>query len=153
MNPDFLSVDDVLQIHADQIARYGGSEGVRDLGLLESAAAQPMAQFGDQFLHRDLFEMAAALHFSLTNNHAFVNGNKRTALAAAVLFLKINGHFIDQPSTQALVDVTLAVAAGSATKNDVAAVFRDLASRTSKAGGSRWRRWIDSFLRFLRLAC
>jgi len=62
LNPEFLDIDDVLEIHAIQIAEHGGSEGLRDRGLLESAIAQPMAQFGGQFLHQDLFEMAAALH-------------------------------------------------------------------------------------------
>jgi death-on-curing protein len=60
MAPTFLSLDEVLEIHCDQIARYGGAAGVRDLGLLQSALAQPPAAFGGQFLHADLSEMAAA---------------------------------------------------------------------------------------------
>ncbi len=98
MNPEFLDVDYVLEIHAGQIAEHGGSEGVRDMGVLESAVAQPMAQFGGQFLNHDLFEMAAALHFSLVLNHPFVDGNKRTALLATLTFLDINGSPIEYPS-------------------------------------------------------
>jgi death on curing protein len=71
LKPEFLDVEDVLEIHTGQIAENGGSEGVRDTGLLESAIAQPMAQFRGQFLNHDLFEMAAARHFSLILNHPF----------------------------------------------------------------------------------
>ena len=78
----FLDADDVLEIHAAQLAEHGGSEGLRDRGLLESAIAQPTASFGGEFLHQDIFEIAAALHFSLVSNHPFVDGNKRTALVA-----------------------------------------------------------------------
>ena len=67
MNPEFLDVDDVLELHALQIAAHGGSAGLRDRALLESAVAQPMAKFGDEFLHQDLFEMAAALLYSLAS--------------------------------------------------------------------------------------
>ena len=125
MNPEFLDVDDVLEIHAGQIAEHGGSEGVRDMGLLSSAVAQPTAQFAGQCLNEDIFEMAAALHVSLVLNHPFVDGNKRTALLAALTFLDINGFPIELPA-QLLVNVTLRVAEGSAKKNDVASVLRDL---------------------------
>ena len=94
MNPEFLDADDVLEIHAMQIAEHGGSEGLRDRGLLESAIAQAMAQFSGQFLHEDLFEMAAALYFSLVLNHAFVDGNKRTALLATLTFLEISSTVV-----------------------------------------------------------
>jgi death-on-curing protein len=126
LNPVFLDVDDVLEIHASQIAAHGGSEGLRDRGLLESAIAQPMAQFGGQFLHEDLFEMAAALHFSLVMNHPFVDGNKRAALLAALTFLDLNGYPIEQPCPS-LVNFTLGVAAGTISKDQVAAILRLLA--------------------------
>jgi death-on-curing protein len=126
VNPEFLDIDDVLEIHAFQIAEHGGSEGLRDLGLLESAVAQPMAQFGGQFLNQDLFEMAAALLVSLALNHPFVDGNKRTALLAALTFLDLNGCPISRPY-RSLVDITLDVAAGSIGKDVVAQALRDLA--------------------------
>jgi len=150
IEPEFLDIDDVLELHALQIAEHGGSEGLRDRGLLDSAVAQPMARFGGQFLHRDVFEMAAALHISLVLNHAFVDGNKRTALLAAVTFLDMNRHAIEYPS-ETLFEITHKVAAGSATKEQVAAVFRDLAARSITARKSRWRQWLDSFVRIFRL--
>jgi death on curing protein len=129
VNPEFLDVDDVLEIHADQIVQHGGSEGLRDSGLLESAIAQPMAQFGGQFLHEDLFEMAAALHFSLVMNHPFVDGNKRTALMALLAFLDLNGYSILEPFP-GLVDITLSVASGSMSKTQLAQLLRDAAAQS-----------------------
>ena len=83
---DYLTLADVLAIHADQIERYGGSQGVRDLGLLESALYRPQTGY-----YADLIEEAAALWESLAQNHPFIDGNKRTAFAATYTFLAING--------------------------------------------------------------
>jgi death-on-curing protein len=88
--PLFLTLDEVLTIHADQIERYGGMSGVRDLGLLQSAIAQPQASFSGQLLYSTLFEMAAAYLFHLVKNHPFVDGNKRVGTAAALVFLEMN---------------------------------------------------------------
>jgi death-on-curing protein len=95
--PDFLSLEDVLCLHADQVRLFGGHEGVRDLGLLESAIAQPQAMFGGEYLHHDIFEMAAAYVFHLVQNHPFCDGNKRTGVVAALVFLDFNGVEIDAP--------------------------------------------------------
>jgi death on curing protein len=122
-------VDDVLEIHAAQLAEHGGSEGLRDRGLLESAIAQPTASFGGGFLHQDIFEMAAALHFSLVSNHPFVDGNKRTALVAMLTFLDTNGYSLLQPFHM-LVDITLAVASGSMSKAQVAQLLRECAAQS-----------------------
>jgi len=89
--PLFLTLDDVLESHAEQIAAYGGSDGIRDVGMLLSAVAQPESTFDGQFLHVDLFEMAAAYLFHIVQNHPFLDGNKRVGLEAALLFLEING--------------------------------------------------------------
>jgi death-on-curing protein len=90
---DYLTVIEVLAIHADQIERYGGTPGVRDLGLLESALFRP--QTGH---YADLIEEAAALWESLAQNHPFIDGNKRAAFAATYTFLAINGaRIIAQP--------------------------------------------------------
>lgn len=94
--PEFLDLDEVLEIHALQLADFGGLEGVRDQGLLESALEQPRATAFGQFLHGDLFEMAAAYLFHVVKNHAFMDGNKRTALLSALVFLDINGISIDR---------------------------------------------------------
>ena len=128
MNPEFLDVDDVLELHATLIVEHGGSDGIRDRGLLESAVAQPMASFGGEFLHQDLFEMAAALLVSLVGNHPFVDGNKRTGLAAMLMFLELNEYSVDE--SHALVDITLAVASGSMSKAQVAQLLRDCAEES-----------------------
>jgi death-on-curing protein len=72
--PDFLTLDEILEIHDDQILRYGGDVGIRDWGLLESAIAMPQQSFGGQYLHKDIFEMAAAYAFHLAESQAFVDG-------------------------------------------------------------------------------
>lgn len=83
---DYLTMAEVLAIHADQIERYGGANGVRDLGLLEAALFRPQTGY-----YADLIEEAAALWESLAQNHPFVDGNKRCAFAATFTFLAING--------------------------------------------------------------
>ena len=83
---DYLTLAEVLAIHADQIQRYGGSEGIRDAGLLEAALYRPQTGY-----YADLVEEAAALWESLAQNHPFVDGNKRVAFAATYTFLAING--------------------------------------------------------------
>lgn len=122
----FLTVEDILVIHAHQLSRFGGAPGVRDAGLLASAVSQAQATFGGELLHTDLFEMAAAYHFHLVQNHAFVDGNKRIGLAAALVFLDLNGVPIDA-GTDALYELTMSIARGETTKQDVAAALRDIA--------------------------
>lgn len=122
-SPTFLSVAEVLEIHADQIARYGGSEGLRDWNLLDSAVAQPQVTFGGAFLHQDLFEMAAAYLYHLTQNHPFIDGNKRVGAAAALVFLDLNGVEI-QVDDEALVDLVLKVAQGQLQTAQIADFFR-----------------------------
>jgi death on curing protein len=80
MTPRFLTLDEVMDIHHDQIAR-----------LLQSALAMPEAGLGDQYVHQDVFEMAAAFLFHLTSNHPFIDGNKRVGAMAVFIFLKLNG--------------------------------------------------------------
>ncbi len=128
MTPEFLTVRDIVEIHALQLDRFGGSAGVRDQGLLESAVAQPQMTVGGEFVHVDLFAMAAAYLFHLVRNHAFVDGNKRVGLLAALVFLDINGISIERDS-ETLYELTLAVAAGNADKEEVAGVLRRVAER------------------------
>ena len=123
MAPVFLNLSEVLRIHRDQIERYGGHQGVRDLGLLQSAVAAPAAGFGGRFLHDDLFQMAAAYLFHITRNHPFVDGNKRTGIAAALVFLDLNGVDIDADE-ETLEDMVVAVAEGKADEAEVAGFFR-----------------------------
>lgn len=92
MNIAFLTLNDVIAIHDNMISLYGGSYGTRDLGLIESAIARPKATFGGEDLYPSILEKAAALFHSLLFNHAFVDGNKRTAIASCVFFLEENGY-------------------------------------------------------------
>ena len=121
--PRFLSLADVLESHAEQIANYGGVDGVRDLGLLLSALAQPEATFEGRFLHDDLFEMAAAYLFHLVQNHPFLEGNKRVGLESALVFLEINGVSIDAADDE-LVELVLRTAQGACHKQEIAEFFR-----------------------------
>jgi death-on-curing protein len=124
--PTFLSLDEALEIHRDQLDRYGGAAGIRDLGLLQSALAQPRATFGGQFLHADVFEMAAAYLFHIVQNHPFVDGNKRVGAVAAIVFLLTNDQ--DTTATPAeLESLVLAVAQGQRTKLEIAQFFRERA--------------------------
>lgn len=86
-----LSVEIVREIHGEVLEAFGGAAGVRDAALLESAVAAPRASFGGQSVFTDLIEVAAAYLFYLCRNHPFVDGNKRTAMAAAIVFLRLNG--------------------------------------------------------------
>lgn len=88
----FLTTYQVLFIHDRAVNRFGGSHGVRDIGLVESAVARPRATFGGKYLYHSIFDKAAALLQSLLKNHPFVDGNKRTALTSAGVFLKKNGY-------------------------------------------------------------
>src|SRR5580658_712712 len=118
-----LSVDGVLEIHAEQIRRHGGSPELRDRALLESAVHAPTATFGGEFLHDDLFAMAAAYLFHIVNNHPFVDGNKRAGTAAALVFLGLNGVEI-RPDEPAFSDLVLEVAQNRAHHAEIAEYFR-----------------------------
>ncbi|MFT3686928.1 MAG: type II toxin-antitoxin system death-on-curing family toxin [Phycisphaerales bacterium] len=120
----FFTVEDILQIHDDQIAQYGGEPTLRDRGLLESALETPRSMFGGEYLHRDIFEMAAAYLYHIVRNHPFVDGNKRTGTVAAFSFLEINNIDVEADEN-AVVEMTLAVATGQATKQQVAAFLRE----------------------------
>jgi death-on-curing protein len=129
--PVFLTLAEVIEVHADQITRYGGQGGVRDFGLLESALAQPEASFAGEWLHRDLHEMASAYAFHLCQNHPFLDGNKRTALACALIFLELNGLSLRDPKGL-LEDAMLKVASGKRNKTELAQFLRELPhSKTS----------------------
>jgi death-on-curing protein len=119
----FLTLDDILESHLNQIDIYGGSHGIRDIGLLESAIAQPEASFGGQYLHADIFEMAAAYLYHLVMNHPFVDGNKRVGLEAALIFLEINDESLIANDDE-LVDLVLKTTAGQIGKRQIAEFFR-----------------------------
>lgn len=122
MDPLFLTLDEVLVLHEDQLALFGGSRGVRDLGLLESALGNVEATFGGELLHQTVFEMAAAYLYGICRNHPFVDGNKRTAAAAALVFLDMNDVEIDATEDD-LYDLVIGVAEGRVSKAAVAVFF------------------------------
>jgi death on curing protein len=124
---------DVLIVLQDQIRRYGGSYGLRDPALLSSALAMPSASFEGQLLHVDLFEQAAAYAFHFSQNHPFVDGNKRTALASALVFLSLNGVELVDPEEE-LYALMMKVAAGSTRKTEIAETFRRLARKSGAKG-------------------
>ena len=124
MSPDFLTLEEVLEIHDDQINRYGGATGIRDFGLLESALAQPQTIFGGSFLHTDLFEMAAAYFFHIIQNHPFMDGNKRVGAVAALVFLEMNNKTVIMTNDE-LESQVLSVAQGLTDKTDSAKFFRE----------------------------
>ena len=122
MTARFLTLEDVFFLHRDQITRYGGTHGLRDLGLLESALATPAATFGGDYLHEGLPQMAAAYVFHIAKNHPFLDGNKRTALAAAIAFLGLNGWSLHADPDE-LADAVLGVAGGTVSKAALAVFF------------------------------
>ncbi|MBI5843186.1 MAG: type II toxin-antitoxin system death-on-curing family toxin [Deltaproteobacteria bacterium] len=124
MDPKFLSLGEVLAIYRDQIARHGGSPGIRDMDLVKSAAAMPSATYGGEFLHTDIFEMAASYLFHLVKNHPFVDGNKRAGVVAALVFLDLNGYDFTAPEDD-LAEMVLAVARGEMDKARVAVFIRE----------------------------
>ena len=124
-DPFFVTFAEAIEVHTDQIARYGGQDGVRDFSLLESALAQPKASFAGEWLHQDLHEMAAAYAYHLCQNHPFIDGNKRTALTCALLFLELNGVRVRDPKGL-LKDAMLNVAAGRMGKAALAHLLRAL---------------------------
>lgn len=122
--PKFLSIPNLIRIQQNQIGLYGGLEGIRDMNLLEFAAAVPSSGFGDQFYHEDIFAMAAAYLFHIIKDHPFVDGNKRAGAMAAYVFLNANGYDLDVAENE-FERICLGVAEGCIKKDEVANFFRE----------------------------
>ena len=120
-----LTVEMVREIHAAAIGKFGGSDGVRELALLESAVAAPQASFSGQSPYKDIVEVAAAYLFYLCKNHPFVDGNKRAALGACIVFLRLNGI---EPKADGAEweELTLAVAASEIDRDEATQRLRKL---------------------------
>ncbi len=129
--PRFLTLAEVLLIHQNQIESYGGSYGLRDPGLLSSAAAMPESMFSGSYLHEDIFHMAAAYLFHICQNHPFVDGNKRTGLAVCLVFLDINGIEIDDKNDE-LYDMVIHVTSGKLKKTEIAGILKRLSRKINK---------------------
>jgi death-on-curing protein len=119
----FLTLDQALEIHAWQVRQFGGDPGILDMGKLESALAMPQQGFGGEYLHPDLAAMAAAYLYHIGRNHAFADGNKRTALHCALVFLDLNGIDLDLPVDE-VEQFVLNVVTGQLTRDETAEQFR-----------------------------
>jgi death-on-curing protein len=119
----FLTLDDVLALHDELILRYGGAPGLRDAAIPEAALAMPHAGLGGRYFHEFPHEMGAAYLFHLVRNHAFIDGNKRVALACAILFFKIN-RVSYSITEEGAAELTLAAAGGGMDKGAVPRFFR-----------------------------
>ena len=122
----FLTVEDVLALHDEQLHRFGGTAGVRDRGALESAVAVPTTTFDGNLLHEELFQMAAAYAFHIAENQPFLDGNKRTALNAALVFLDINGWVVLDPEGR-LYDAMIGLSSRHIDKHGLAKLLAELA--------------------------
>lgn len=118
----FLTLAEIIVIRGDQLDKYGGSSGIHDMDLLSAAVAMPYASFQAKFLHADLFEMAAAYAYHISQNHPFADGNKRIALAAALVFLELNGISLEDPEEE-LYNSMMSVASGCLDKAGLAIIL------------------------------
>ncbi len=110
----FLTDDQIRLIHHNMIEETGGSDGIRDAGLLSSSAEAPFQTFDGTDLYPTIFQKAARLAYSLINNHPFIDGNKRTGLHAMLVFLTLNGIELSYTQNE-LIDIGLALASGKMT--------------------------------------
>jgi len=124
---EFLSLAELIEIHNNQIELYGGEYGIRDISLLSSALSMPLASFDGRYLHDGLFDMAAAYIYHICQNHPFVDGNKRVALVAGLVFLDFNGVEIHDPNDE-LYPMMMNVAFGKVDKKYIAGVLKELAA-------------------------
>lgn len=125
----FIPAEIVLIIHADLLQRYGGRPGVRDTNLLDSALAQPKMTVGGKFVHRTLFDKAAAYGFHICKNHPFVDGNKRVAFVLMDIFLQKNGWEIIAHEEEAY-STMIELADGKLTKTQLAKWLKEHSSKT-----------------------
>ncbi|MBI5543768.1 MAG: type II toxin-antitoxin system death-on-curing family toxin [Deltaproteobacteria bacterium] len=132
--PDFLELEEVLELHERQIEAFGGTLGIRSQGLLESALGMPRATFGGQFVHESIFAMAAAYAFHVAENQPFLDGNKRTGLGAALVFLRINGYRVVDPE-EALYEAMIAIAERRMDKAGLARELERLARQVDEGPG------------------
>jgi death-on-curing protein len=124
-NVSFLEVYEVLLIHEDQINLYGGDLGIRSVELLESAVNMPSASFEGNYLHKTIFDKASAYIFHISQNHPFIDGNKRTALATGLVFLDLNGIELED-ANEDLYDMMIQVSGGGLSKEEIAIILERL---------------------------
>jgi death-on-curing protein len=126
-----LTIEIVREIHAEAIKNFGGLNGIRDQSLLASAAFAPQSSFGGRSPYTDLIDVAAAYLFYLCRNHPFLDGNKRTAMAAAIVFLRLNG-MEPAPDSEKWERLVLDVAASKLDRDQTTQRLRKLLKRLGK---------------------
>lgn len=126
----FLTLAEVKIIHIEQINQHGGLHGIRDINLLDSALHYPQATFNQAYVHTDIYHMAAAYALSIIKNHPFLDGNKRTGLAAALLFLDFNDITLET-SQEELYDMTMQIAESKISEEKIASFFKNKSSHIS----------------------
>ena len=138
MKIKYLALDDVIAIHDNMVSFYGGSHGIRDLGLVDSAVSRPQATFGGQDLYPDVFLKGAALFHSLIFNHAFVDGNKRTSMTSTARFLNMNGYNLDATDME-FVSFPLKVENEHLSFEGIAKWFKNHSRKAGKSTSGRRR--------------
>ena len=126
--PVFLTLAEIIEIHEYQIERFGGSDGLRSLDLLNSAIGMPPSSFNGNYLHPTIPDMAAAYLFHIVGNHPFLDGNKRVGTMSALVFLEMNGYDFNA-SDDELTAVVLLVASGKMLKDELSLFFRQHSRR------------------------
>ena len=124
----FLSKKQVLQLHKILIDIYGGSHGIRDQGLLDSALQMPEAGFGDEYFHKTIFDKASAYLYHIAKNHPFIDGNKRVAFACADTFLMANGYNLMEKKKKKIYEFVLSIASDNSISKEEIAVFLEMNS-------------------------
>lgn len=127
MNIRFLNISEIIEIHKEEIIAAGGSEGIRDIGLLESAVGAVQATFEGNYL-MNIFEMAATYINSVIFNHPFIDGNKRTGAATALTFLYLNGYEIREKYDEELADKILDLVNKKINKEELTVYLKDNSS-------------------------
>ena len=128
---NFLTLSEVLQILEDQIRNYGGTYGVRDIKLLSSAIYMPESSFDSQYLHKTIPAMASAYAFHICQNHPFIDGNKRVALASSLVFLDLNGYDFDCDE-EILYNEIMGVAKSDVKKEDLISFYEKYSKKIKK---------------------
>ena len=123
---EFLTLAEIIEIHNNQILLYGGEPGVRDFSLLSSAIAIPRSTFEGNYLYNDIFEMAAAYIYHICQNHPFIDGYKRVALVAGLIFLDLNNISIEDPNGE-LYRMMINVDSGKINKDKIKSILKQLA--------------------------
>jgi death on curing protein len=126
MSTNYLTTEAILELHDEVLNETGGASGVRDLNGLESAIAQPQSSFGGEEFYPTVWDKAGAYLFHICQAHAFVDGNKRTALLACLLFLEINGFEIDPTLEDKIFEMVVKVATGEVGKEEISLEIRNL---------------------------